>query len=76
MATSPISTEIQVGAGGVGLGLNGQALTTATIGTLTTDPDLVVAAAGTLYTLPVAATNAITAFTATPQIIVCIQNVQ
>lgn len=75
-ATAPASTEIEVQTGAIGLGLNGQTLTSATYGTTTASPDIVFATAGTIYTMPVAATNAITAYTATAQIVICIQTLR
>lgn len=74
--TAPVVTEILAVGGGVGIGLNGQTLTQAAIGTAATTPDLPMPAANTLYTMPVASTNALTAYTSTAQIIVCIQTVR
>lgn len=75
-ATVPVSTEIFFTTGGVGISLSGGTLTTATVGTTAgTTPDLSFATANTLYTLPVAATNAITAYGAAG-IVVCIQTVR
>ncbi len=75
-ATTPVTTEILATSGSVGLGLNGQTLTTATIGTAATTPDMPLASANTYYLLPVAATNAITAYSGTAQIIVCVQTIR
>lgn len=75
-ATVPVTTEILATAGSVGIGLNGQTLTTAIIGTANTTPDMPLASANTYYLLPVAATNAITAYSGTAQIIVCVQTVR
>lgn len=75
-ATAPLTTEIQVQTGTVGLGINGQALSSAAYGVATTNPDLVIGAAGTLYVFPVAPTNAVTAYTATAQVVVCIQTLR
>ena len=75
-ATNPISTEIFFSTAGVGISLAGGTLTQAALGTTaSTHPDLVFSTAGTLYTFPVAPTNAITAYGAAG-IIVCIQNVR
>lgn len=70
--SNPTAVEIQVQSGGIGLGLQGQALTSATYGTTTADPDIVIGTAGTLYTFPVAPSNLITAYGAA-QIVTCIQ---
>jgi hypothetical protein len=75
-ATTPVTTELLATSGSVGIGLNGQTLTTATIGTANTTPDMPLAAANTYYLLPVAATNAITAYSGTAQIIVCVQTIR
>lgn len=75
-ATAPISTELFFTTAGVGISLAGGTLTTATIGTTaSTTPDLSFATANTLYTLPVAPTNIITAYGAAG-IVVCIQNIR
>jgi len=71
-ATNPVSTEIQVQTGSIGLGLNGQTLSSASYGTATTNPDIFISAGNAVYTPPVAPTNAVTAYTATAQIVVCI----
>lgn len=75
-ATNPVVTEIYFSTSGVGIGLNGQTLTTATPGTSTTaSPDLAINVAGTLYTAPVGISNAITAYGAAG-IVRCIQTLR
>lgn len=75
-ATAPIATEIYFTTAGVGISLAGGTLTQATVGTTaSTTPDLAFGTAATLYTLPVAATNAITAYGAAG-IVVCIQTLR
>lgn len=75
-ASAPVSTEIQTSIGNVGLGLNGQALTSATLGTTTADADIVIPVAFTVYQPPVAPTNAITAYSASAFVAVCIQTIR
>lgn len=75
-ATAPVSTEIQTSVGNVGLGLNGQSLTAATLGTTTADADIVIPVAFTVYQPPVAPTNVITAYSASPFVAVCIQTIR
>lgn len=74
-ATNPSTTEIQVQTGSIGLGINGQALTSATFGTGTTAPDIVLSSAGAFYTFPVAPTNIVTAY-GSAQIVTCIQTLR
>jgi len=75
-ATNPVSTEIQTSIGGVGIGLNGQALTATALGTTTADPDVVIPFAYSIYTLPIASTNAITARATAAFIATCIQTIR
>ncbi len=76
-ATSPVTTEIWVESGSMGISLAGGTLTQATWGTTaSTKPDLVLTTAGLLYTLPVAATNAITGYSGTAQGVTCIQTLR
>lgn len=75
-ASTPVTTEIYFTTAGVGISLAGGTLTQATVGTTaTTTPDLAFNTAGTLYTMPVAPTNAITAYGAAG-IVVCIQTLR
>lgn len=75
-ATAPVTTEIYFTTAGVGISLSGGTLTQAGVGTTAgTTPDLTFNTAGTLYTLPVPNTNAITAYGAAG-IIVCIQKLR
>lgn len=75
-ATNPVATEIYFTTALVGVGLNGQTLTTATPGTTTTNsPDFVVNTAGTLYTAPVGVSNAITAYGAAG-VVRCVQTLR
>ncbi len=73
-----VVTEVRSSAALIGLGLSGQALTTATDGTGAGTPDMVLPSANTLYTMPVSATNAITAYNpgASAAITVCIQTLR
>lgn len=73
---TPIVTEVQVQTGGVGLGFQGQTLTTAGFAVGAAAPDLVMSSAGALYTFPVAPTNAVTAYSATAQVVICIQTMK
>lgn len=75
-ATNPVATEIQTSIGGVGLGLSGQSLTASALGTTTADPDLVIPFAYSVYTLPIAATNAITARAPAAFVATCIQTIR
>lgn len=75
-ATAPISTEISFTTAGVGISLAGGTLTQATVGTTaTTTPDFAFNTAGAYYLLPVAPTNAITAYGAAG-IVVCVQTLR
>lgn len=76
-ATAPVVTEIWFQTGSLGISLNGGTLTQATWGaTLNTNPDIVINTPGTLYTLPVAPTNIVTAYTGTAQGVTCIQTIR
>lgn len=71
-----VATEIFFSTAGVGISLAGGTLTQATVGTTaSTQPDLEFNTAGTVYTMPVPPTNAITAYGAAG-IIVCIQTLR
>lgn len=61
-ATNPVSTEIYFTTAGVGIGLNGQTLTTATPSATTTSSPDIVSTAGMYYLAPVGVSNAITAY--------------
>lgn len=61
-ATNPVATEIYFTTAGVGIGINGQTLTTATPGTTTTSSPDLVSTAGMYYLAPVGVSNAITAY--------------
>lgn len=76
--TDAVVTELRSSAASIGLGLSGQALITATDGTGAGTPDMVLPAANTLYTMPVSATNAITAYNpgASAAITTCIQTLR
>lgn len=77
-ATNPVVTEIFFTTASVGIGLGGQALTTATpggAGTESTTPDIFVNTANTLYTFPVGPSNAITGFGASG-VVRCIQTLR
>ncbi|MBN9318538.1 MAG: hypothetical protein BGN86_14470 [Caulobacterales bacterium 68-7] len=69
-----VTTELFFTTTGVGVGLQGQTLSSATVGGAGS-ADIPITAANTLYTLPVAATNAITAYGAAGYV-TCIQTFQ
>lgn len=73
--TNPVSVEVQVSVVG-GLGLQGESLTSATYGTGAGSPDLVIAAAGTVYTFPFPPTNAITFYSGSAGTAICVQTVR
>lgn len=75
-ATNPVVTEIFFTTASVGIGVNGQTLTTATPGATTTNsPDIFIGTANTLYTFPVGPSNAIHAYGAAG-IVRCIQTLR
>lgn len=71
----PTATEIYFTTAGVGIGFNGQTLTTAAPGTATTTPDEAIGTAGTLYTFVIPPTNAVTAYGAAG-VVVCVQHLR
>lgn len=71
-ATNPVATEIYFTTAGVGVGLNGQTLTTATPSATTTSTPDFVSTAGQYYLAPVGISNAITAYGAAG-VVRCIQ---
>lgn len=76
-ATSPVTTEIWVETGAVGISLAGGSLSTAAWGaTASTNPDIVIPSTAPYLLLPVAATNAITGRSATAQGVTCIQTLR
>jgi hypothetical protein len=68
-----VHQEIQVSVANVGLGLNGQTLSAAVLGTSAAEADVVIATALGRYTFAVAPTNAISAYATVPFIASCIQ---
>lgn len=75
-ATNPVTTELYFTTAGVGVGVNGQTLTTATPGATTTNsPDFAIGVAGTLYTFPVGPSNAVHGYGAAG-VVRCIQTLR
>lgn len=75
-ATNPVTTEIFFTTAAVGIGVNGQSLTSATpTATATNSPDIYIGTANTLYTFPVAPTNIVTAYGAAG-VVRCIQTLR
>lgn len=70
--TDRVVTEIWVTPSGVGLGLDGQTLTTATVGTATTSPHFATSSGNAYYFMPAGRRNAITAYGAAGMV-VCVQ---
>lgn len=73
-ATNPVSTEMFFTTANVGIGLNGQTLTSAVVAS-SGSPDIVIGTAGTLYTAPVGISNVVTAYGAAGYV-VCIQTLR
>jgi hypothetical protein len=75
-ATTPVTTELLATSGSVGIGLNGQTLRQPRSGRLTPRRICRWPLPTPTTLLPVAATNAITAYSGTAQIVVCVQTIR